>query len=197
MADKDGSVRASEPRNVSHRRTPSPSSLNVNVRSHEPNLQIRHHHHHAPHPGSPPSGRGGHAEELTSPVTPSKRSERIFPISSVVNPPQAPSFATGNNEPLKSNSSSGRWTATTPTPYIEHGNPFDGDKLYLNFNEELDRQRQNKENMASRYASSHDTSGAQNVGLLQHPVTMRFQHKETDEGHCVVTVELPRFESDL
>lgn len=185
MGDNGSSARAIEPRNISYQTTPSASSSNSSRQSHEPNLQIRHHHH-APHLGSPPSaGRLEDAEQLTSPVTPSKRSERIFPISSVVNPPYT--LGAGNTEPLKSNSS-GRWTASTPTPYFEHGNPFDGDRLYVNFNEELDRQRQNKESIAARYASSHDISGAQNIGLLQHPMTMRFHHKETDEGHCVVTV---------
>jgi hypothetical protein len=29
---------------------------------------------------------------------------------------------------------------------------------------------------------------AEKTGVLQHPMTMRFQHKETEEGHCVVTV---------
>src|SRR5438552_1399751 len=85
-------------------------------------------------------------EQLTSPVTPSRRSERVFPLSSVVNLPQMP--GPGTNEPLKSNGS-GRWTASTPTPYLEHSNPFDGDRLYVNFNEELDRQRQNRETLAA------------------------------------------------
>ena len=187
MADKDGSGRASESKETTGQRTPLVSSPNANRQSHEPTLQIRHHHHN-PHMGSPPSaGRGADPEQLTSPATPSRRSERIFPISSVVNPPQTP--GPGNNEPLKSNSSGrSRWTASTPTPHVEHGNPFDGDRLYVNFNEELDRQRQNRESLAARYASSQDTSGAYNTGLLQHPMTVRFQHKETDEGHCVVTV---------
>jgi hypothetical protein len=60
--------------------------------------------------------------------------------------------------------------------------------LYLNFNEELDRQRITRENRAARYAAAHDTSGAEKLGVLQHPMTMRFQHKETDSGHHVVTV---------
>jgi len=185
MVDKDSLQIASEPTNISDQRPESASSPTSNRLSHEPNLQIRHHHY-PPHLGSPPSaGRSRDPEQLTSPVTPSKRSERVFPISSVVNLPQTP--GPGTNEPLKSNSS-GRWTASTPTPYLEHGNPFDGDRLYVNFNEELDRQRQNRETLAARYASSQDSPGAHNMGLLQHPMTMRFEHKETDEGHCVVTV---------
>ena len=185
MVDKDSSQTASEPTKISDQRTESASSPTSNRLSHEPNLQIRHHHH-RPHLGSPPSaGRGRDPEQLTSPVTPSRRSERVFPISSVVNLPQMP--GPGTNEPLKSNGS-GRWTASTPTPYLEHGNPFDGDRLYVNFNEELDRQRQNLETLAARYASSQDSPGAHNMGLLQRPMTMRFQHKETDDGHCIVTV---------
>jgi len=125
---------------------------------------------------------------MTSPQTPSKRAEHVFPISSVVNPLPTPGLGVGSNEPLRTNSSSGRWNALTPTPYVEHANPFDGDKLYVNFNEELDRQRQFKEREAARFASSQDASGAQNVGALKHPITMRFEHKETAEGHCVVTV---------
>ena len=185
MAYKDSMERVSEPRNISHQRTVSASSPTIHRPSHEPNLQFRHGYH-PPQLGSPTSARRtGGPEHLTSPVTPSKRSERIFSISSVVNPPQTP--GPRSNEPLKSNGNE-QWTASTPTPYLEHGNPFDGDRLYVNFNEELDRQRQNRETITVRYASSQDSSGAQNIGLLQHPMTMRFQHKETDEGHCVVTV---------
>src|SRR5271154_592227 len=136
--------------------------------------------------GSPPSSSMTNPETMTSPQTPSKRTERIFPISSVVNPLPTPG-GFGAVEPLRSTSSNGRWSASSPTPYIENTNPFEGDKLYLNFNEELDRQRHFKELEAARVASAQDTSGA-NVGALKHPMTMRFEHKETEEGHCVVTV---------
>jgi hypothetical protein len=71
---------------------------------------------------------------------------------------------------------------------VEHPNPFDGERLYLNFNEELDRRRINKESRAARFAPSFEQSGTEQVGVLQHPMTMRFEHKETEEGHCVVTV---------
>jgi hypothetical protein len=72
---------------------------------------------------------------------------------------------------------------------MERGNPFDGDKIYHNFNEELERQRASRELQSSRrVASSSDSPGAAGAGLLKHPMTMRFQHKETDDGHCVVTV---------
>lgn len=129
---------------------------------------------------SPPST----SDHVRSPVTPSKRTERIYPISSVVNPPTP---GPGYTEPLRS-ASSGRWSSTTPTPYSESTNPFDGDRLYVNFNEELDRQRQHREGRAARYAATQDTSGASSLGLLKHPMTMRFEHKETNDGHCVVTV---------
>jgi hypothetical protein len=131
--------------------------------------------------GSSPTSTSNH---VRSPVTPSKRAERIYPISSVVNPPTP---GPGYTEPLRS-ASSGRWSSSTPTPYAETTNPFDGDRLYVNFNEELDRQRQHKEDQAARYAATQDTSGASSLGLLQHPMTMRFEHKETNDGHCVVTV---------
>ena len=45
---------------------------------------------------------------------------------------------TGNTEPLRS-AHSGPWSSTTSIPYIEHQNPFDGDRLYINFNEEIGR----------------------------------------------------------
>lgn len=133
---------------------------------------------------SPPST----SDHVRSPVTPSKRAERIYPISSVVNPPTP---GPGYTEPLRS-ASSGRWSSATPTPtptpYSETTNPFDGDRLYVNFNEELDRQRQHREDRAARYAATQDTSGASSLGLLKHPMTMRFEHKESNDGHCVVTV---------
>jgi hypothetical protein len=136
---------------------------------------------------SPPSSAITDPETMTSPQTPSKRAERIFPISSVVHPLPTPG-GLGAVGSLRSTSSSMRWSASSPTPYVENTNLFEGDKLYVNFNEELDRQRQFKEREAARFASAQDTSGAQNVGALKHPMTMRFEHKETEEGHCVVTV---------
>ena len=138
--------------------------------------------------GSPP-GTGTTIEGLGSPLTPSRRTERIFPISSVVNPGSPTGSGT---EPLNTRSSSGGlWSASTPTPFVESGNPFEGEKIYHSFNEELERQRATRDlHSARRIASAGDTSGAQNLGLLQHPMTMRFQHKETDDGHCVVTVSL-------
>jgi hypothetical protein len=124
------------------------------------------------------------SDHIKSPVTPSKRTERIYPISSVLNPPTP---GLGYPESLRSGSS-GRWSSSSHTPFSENSNPFDGDRLYVNFNEELDRQRQHKEDLAARQASANDTTGSPNVGLLNHPMTLRFEHKETNDGHCVVTV---------
>ena len=134
--------------------------------------------------GSSPTSASDH---IKSPVTPSRRTERIYPISSVVNPPTP---GLGYSEPLRSGSS-GRWSSSSHTPFSEKTNPFDGDRLYVNFNEELDRQRQHKEDLAARQTSAHDTAGASSVGLLKHPMTLRFEHKETNDGHCVVTVFSP------
>lgn len=141
-------------------------------------------HHHHPLIGSPPAVDNDFS---TSPSTP-KRTERIFPISSVLNAPTTPGVpATPGNGSTQSTYST-RYSQATPSPYVESVNPFDGDRLYVNFNEELDRQRQNREFRAARVAAEHDTDGADNIGVLQHPMTMRFQHVETEEGHCVVTV---------
>jgi|SRR5271156_1211520 len=119
-----------------------------------------------------------------SPSTPSKRTERIFPISSVVNAPPTPGVA---SEPLRTPSNGGRRSGSTP---LEHANPFDGDKLYVNFNEELDRQRQYREAATARHAAAFDKAGVATAGVLKHPMTMRFRHKETDDGHCVITVSI-------
>lgn len=128
-----------------------------------------------------PTWRNANQEHSESP---SRRSERIFPISSVVQPPLTPGLR--ETDPLMT--ASGGRSASSSTPYVEHGNPFDGERLYLNFNEELDRQRLNNETRAARFASAFDPPVAEKTGVLQHPMTMRFQHKETEEGHCVVTV---------
>lgn len=124
-----------------------------------------------------------------SPSTPSKRTERIFPISSLVFAPPTPGTT---SEPLRTGGSvnSGRRSGSTPRA-IEHANPFDGDKLYVNFNEELDRHRQFREAATARYAAVFDNvPPATSTGVLKHPMTMRFQHKETSDGHRVVTVSM-------
>ena len=139
-----------------------------------------------PFKGSPPTSAAPDGDNMSSPQTTSKRAERIFPISSVVN--RRPTPAEQPAEPLRSISTSERWSASTPTPYIEDGNSFSDDGLYVNFNEKLNRQWPEIEREPARFASMHDTYGAQNVGALKHPMTMRFEHKETEEGHCVVTV---------
>lgn len=184
MGDQDGpnSSPATSPTDHTRRRSGSGfQGRSTRDNTKRPNQQL-------PLIGSPPSSAITDPETMTSPQTPSKRTEHVFPISSVVNHPPTPRAGAGPTEPLRSTSSSGRWSASTPTPYVEHANPFDGDKLYVNFNEELDRQRQFKEREGARFASAQDTSGAQNAGALKHPMTMRFEHKETAEGHCIVTV---------
>ena len=68
--------------------------------------------------------------------TPSKRIERNFhhqfrgesPPTVAERPADAPRLTTSNT---------GRWSTFNPAPYVEHTNPFDGDRLYINFNEEL------------------------------------------------------------
>jgi hypothetical protein len=109
-------------------------------------------------------------------------------MSSVVNAPTTPGVPATPGTGSTQSTYSTRYSQATPTPYVESVNPFDGDRLYVNFNEELDRQRQNREFRAARAAAEHDTDGADNIGVLQHPMTMRFQHVVTEEGHCVVTV---------
>jgi hypothetical protein len=170
--------------NESPQRTPTPhdrkqshtSPTALQLKQEPPHIRQQ-----SPQIGSSPTSASDHVQ---SPATPSKRAERIYPISSIINLPKP---GPGYTEPLRS-ASSGRWSSSTPTPYDESTNPFDGDRLYDNFNEELDRQRQHREDRAARYAATQDTSGASSPGLLQHPMTMRFEHKETNEGHCVVTV---------
>jgi hypothetical protein len=125
-------------------------------------------------------------ENFAIPTAPSKRAERIFPISSVVPlPTPTPSSRDTNTLGFVDNKLFG---SSSPTPYSEGGNPFDGERLYLNFNAELEREQINRESQAARHAAAHDTPGAERLRVLQHPMTMRFQHKETESGHHVVTV---------
>jgi hypothetical protein len=188
MDDRKDQVRSAEhsPRNENLRA--SGSSVNQGRSAHEPlrsRTQPFHSRQQQPFTLSSPISPSDipHSDMVTSPTTPSKRSERIFPISSVV----PASTSARISEPSRSSRSS-RSGGVTPSPSLEYGNPFDGDSLYVNFNEELDRQRLDREAMTARYAAAFNSPGASHLGMLQHPMTIRFQHKETDDGHCVVTV---------
>lgn len=135
-----------------------------------------------------PSGSSAHTEDMGSPLASSRKAERIFPISSTLiqGSPEG-------NESLNTGSPAGRFSAATPTPFTERSNPSDRDKIYHHFNEELERQRAGRELQSSQCAAAAaDSSVAAGAGLLKHPMTMRFQHKETSDGHCVVTVSFFR-----
>lgn len=186
MADKDAPAKTpGPPSSVRSKGSSNTSPSEVRPIRESLNLRQPSYHNQSSALRSPPDG-GIQQEELGSPLTPSRRSERIFPISSVVNPG---SPGGSGNETLNTKGTTSRWSLSTPTPFVERSHPFDGDRIYHNFNEELERHRVNRDmQQTRRAAAAQDTADAQNLGMLQRPMTMRFQHKETEDGHCVVTV---------